>query len=111
MIAERLSCVSVSPYRRLSQTNCSLLCGASESSRMWSISLTKRKRFWGPRPCLQSPSTVYPGISTKARQESAWPENPGGAIGLSADPTASPGTEDSWYYCPYNSEGLSALLL
>src|SRR5438105_3437767 len=33
MIAERLSCVSVSPYRRLSQTNCSLLCGASESSQ------------------------------------------------------------------------------
>jgi hypothetical protein len=31
MIAEGLSCVSVSPYRRLSQTNCSLLCGARES--------------------------------------------------------------------------------
>ena len=32
MIAEGLSCVSVSPYRRLSQTNCSLLWGARESS-------------------------------------------------------------------------------
>jgi len=33
----------------------------------WSISLTKRRWFWGSRPCLRSPSTVYPGISTKAR--------------------------------------------
>src|SRR6267142_1337035 len=37
MIAERLSCVSVSPYLRLSQTNCSLLSGARESSRCSSI--------------------------------------------------------------------------
>src|SRR2546427_7547873 len=32
-MAERLSCVSVSPYRRLSQTNCSLLSRSRERSR------------------------------------------------------------------------------
>jgi len=32
-MAERLSCVSVSPYRRLSQTNCSLLSRSHERSR------------------------------------------------------------------------------
>src|SRR6266699_4135029 len=37
MIAVGLSCVSVSPYRRLSQTNCSLLWGARESSRIFPL--------------------------------------------------------------------------
>ena len=32
-MAERLSCVSVSPYRRLSQTNCSLLSRSRERSQ------------------------------------------------------------------------------
>jgi hypothetical protein len=35
MIAERLSCVSVSPYRRLSQTNCSLLSRSRERSQFF----------------------------------------------------------------------------
>src|SRR5918992_5495010 len=37
MIAERLSCVSVSPYRRLSQTNCSLLSRSRERSRKFDL--------------------------------------------------------------------------
>src|SRR6266849_6032547 len=36
-MAERLSCVSVSPYRRLSQTNCSLLSRSHERSPVFSL--------------------------------------------------------------------------
>ncbi len=32
-MAQRLSCVSISPYRRLSQTNCSLLSRSRERSQ------------------------------------------------------------------------------
>ena len=33
-MAQRLSCVSISPYRRLSQTNCSLLSRSRERSQL-----------------------------------------------------------------------------
>jgi hypothetical protein len=47
MMTERLSCVSVSPYRRLSQTNCSLLSPSRErSQKIDKLRLTKgRKSF------------------------------------------------------------------
>ena len=56
MIAERLSCVSVSPYRRLSQTNCSLLSGARESSPVLLTTSWRRLRVSSHQRFLGSPA-------------------------------------------------------
>ena len=57
MIAEGLSCVSVSPYRRLSQTNCSLLSRSRERSRK---AICFRVSWWNPlTPTLSFTNTKH----------------------------------------------------